>query len=106
MMDKGVMVIWVYTTLDTATIDEFEEFFKDEGFTVEFIEEFEDLKGHPHILFNLYDDISRFAVYRLRRGVDMKWFDDYIMNYRDEIPPHIKEKYNIKDNDDKEEYEE
>ena len=97
MMTNGVMVIWVYTTLDPATVDDFEEFFKDEGFTVKFVEEFKDLKGHPHILFNLYDNIGKFAVYRLRRGGDMKWFDDYIMNYHDEIPPSIKEKYDIKD---------
>lgn len=96
-MIDGVKVIWVYTTLDTATVEDFEEFFKDEGFTVKFVEEFEDLTGHPHILFNLYDNISRFAVYRLQRGGDMKWFDDYIANYRDDIPSHIKKKYNIKD---------
>lgn len=97
MVDYGVRVIWVYTTLDTATVEDFEEFFKDEGFTVKFVEEFEDLNGHPHILFDLYDNISRFAVYRLQRGGDMKWFDDYITNYRDDIPSHIKNKYDIKD---------
>ena len=39
-LNEGVPVVWLGTYLGGASVIEFEEFWKEEGFTVEFVEEF------------------------------------------------------------------
>ena len=91
----SVEVVWVCTILGEATVKDFEDWFKEEGFTVSFVEEFEYLYGHKNILFKLHDNISKFAIYRLQRGGDMKWFDDYVDNYHSVLSEDFKERHGI-----------
>ena len=92
--ENGVPVVWVYTSLGDASGSDVEEFFEEEGFTVEFIEEFKDNNGYHNLLFLLKDNVSKFAIYRISH-IDMKWWEDYIVNYYNDIPQEIKEKYNV-----------
>ena len=93
-LNEGVPVVWLGTYLGGASVLEFEEFWKEEGFTVEFVEEFKDTEDHSNILFLLKDNVGKFAMFRLQT-TDLKWWEDYIVNYNDVIPQEIKAKYNV-----------
>lgn len=88
-----ITIAWLGVTMADAQPEELEKYLKEEGFTVEFLEEFRDKENCPIILFNLKDNIPEFAIYRIRRGADMKWFDDYVENYKPLIPETIISKY-------------
>lgn len=91
---EGVQVIWLGTILGEAKPEELEQFFKEEGFTVKFNEEFEDNDGHRNIIFSLMDNIGKFCMYRLMRP-DMKWLDDWHENHPTTLPEEIISKYNL-----------
>ena len=96
IFENGVPVVWMCTCLGDASTVEFEKYFEMQGYNVEFIEEFEDKNNHKNILFLLKNKVSKFAMFRLKH-LDMKWWDDYIVNYYDIIPQEIKERYDVEE---------
>ena len=91
-------------TLVHADIKGFENFFRDEGFSVQYEGEFKTLpdtdNGNPipetggrnDVLFYVHDDsIGKFAIWRLSYGI--RWWDDYLASDYDIVPKEILEKY-------------
>ena len=95
-MTSGIPVIWMHTILGEAEPQELEDYFKGEGFTVEFLEEFTDNNNGKHIIFSLKDNIAKFSIYRLST-TDLKWLDDYAYNHPEEIPEDIVRKYELEE---------
>lgn len=91
---EGTPVIWLGVTLGEAQPSEMEQYLKDEGYTVKFVEEFRDNCGTPHIIFSLLDNIPSFCIYRVAR-MDMKWLDDYYENHPNIFPQDIVDKYGL-----------
>ena len=93
--------VWPGTFLGESSVKDFENFFKEKGFRVRFLEEVETLPdvkngkivegtGGRHDIFFLIhdDDIPKYAVWRLAYG--MRWWEDVLDNgggviYSDEI---------------------
>lgn len=92
---EGVQVIWLNTILGEAEPKELEDFFKSEGYTVKFEEEFIDKEDSHHIIFSVLDNIGSFCLYRLKR-IDMKWLDDFYDNYSEILPEEIIQKYHLR----------
>ena len=78
-------VVWIGTVLGDASTEEFEQYFQDElGYRVRYDGEFRMVGGHYEglncIVFSIHsEDISRFAVFRIRAW-DMKWLEDFYEN--------------------------
>jgi|TARA_Y100000310_G_C20477504_1_gene713101 hypothetical protein len=97
------LVVWPGTVMGDNTATDFEDFFKEEGFTVKFADSFMTLPdpgkdpsesgGRGDILFYIADeDIGKFSIWRLKHG--MKWWEDYLNNGATSIVPvELLEKY-------------
>ena len=90
------IVVWTGTTLGNSGPEDFEEFFKEEGFRIQFAKQFMTLPdpgedpresgGRSDILFYIHNqDIPKFSVWRLQHG--MRWWEDYLDNGSDKIVP-------------------
>lgn len=90
------------TTLGNSTPKDFEEFFKEKGFTVKFAEQVKtnelliDNTYRTDLLFYIEDsEIPRFATWRLE--MEIRWWED-VVKYNagaDYYPAEILEKYPI-----------
>ena len=88
-------VVWVGTILGDSTVEDFENFFLNElGYHVKYVEEFKMTDtGSNCILFGLCGkEVPKFAMFRITTP-DMKWFEDWVDNYREGIPEYILNKY-------------
>jgi len=92
----GQLVVWTGTTLGNSDTKDFEEFFKAEGFRIQFAKQFMTLPdpgedpsesgGRSDILFYIHnEDVAKFSIWRLQHG--MRWWEDYLDNGADEIVP-------------------
>lgn len=109
MSDKFTQLcVWPGTLLGDNTVQDFENFFKEKGFTVKFAEEVVTLPdrtpygevvegtGGRHDLFFYIasSDILQFAVPRL--GMGIRWWEDVIGNGGGKIyPQEILDKYPV-----------
>lgn len=100
------LCVWPGTVMGENTAEDFEDFFKDMGFTVKFMEEVATLPdydsegkfvegtgGRHDVFFYIEDkDIIKFAIPRLRMGI--RWWEDVLGNHNEHIyPKEIVEKY-------------
>ena len=93
------IVVWEGTVVGKEKVSDFEDWMKDNGFNVKYLEEFETLPdtwcgkiikgtgGRNDLLFELGDDVDvgRFAIWRLSYG--MRWWEDYLDNGGYKIVP-------------------
>ena len=107
MAEFKQLCVWPGTILGDNTVQDFEDFFKQQGFTVKFAEEVEtspDVKdgkvvegtgGRHDIFFYIAsEDISKFAIPRL--GMGIRWWEDIIGNGGAVIYPNsVLEKYPV-----------
>ena len=100
------LCVWEGVLLGESTVEEFESFFKDDGFRVKFADEYktlpdvdenglfiEDTGGRNDLLFYINDeDVAKFAIWRLRYGI--RWWEDFLANgHGDIVPKEILDKY-------------
>ena len=85
---------------------DFTDWMKEQGFTVEYQEEFKTLPdvvdgkavegtgGRNDLLFSIEDNLEKFAIWRLQFNGEMSWWEDYLDNGGNLIAPNsILEKY-------------
>ena len=105
MAEFKQLCVWPGTILGDSTVQDFEDFFKRQGFTVKFAEEVETLPdvkdgkvvegtgGRHDIFFYINtDDIMVFAIPKIAMGI--RWWEDVISNGGGNIyPQRILDKY-------------
>lgn len=94
------IVVWEGTVVGEEKVAEFEQWMKENGFFVKYLEEFQtlpdigkngkpvkDTGGRNDLLFALGDsvDTGKFAIWRLNYG--MRWWEDYLDNGGYKITP-------------------
>jgi hypothetical protein len=94
------LCVWTGTVLGDSTVEDFEQFFKDQlGVRVKFMEEVVTLPGQGgeggrhDVFFYVHDaDVAKFAIPRLQFGIS--WWEDVIENKRHLLyPSEIVKKY-------------
>ena len=76
------------------TQKEFEKFMLGKGYKVNYIDEYKTLPDHTgeggrnDVIFSLHkDDVNKMVMDRLHKfNGDIKWYEDYVTNYRRQIP--------------------
>ena len=83
--DYKQLCIWPSTQLGDSTPEDFEDWFRNMGFRVRFMEEVITLPGQGgpggrcDLFFYIHsDDISKFAIPRIEMGI--RWWEDVILN--------------------------
>jgi len=94
MSKDAQLVVWPSTIVGKDKAEEFESFFKEQGFEVKYETEYEtlpdegqpDTGGRNDVLFRIdTESIGKFAIWRLQHG--MRWWEDYLDNGSDKIVP-------------------
>lgn len=100
------LVVWRGTIVGEINKQDFVNWMKEQGFIVEYKEEFHTLPdvvdgkavkgtgGRNDLLFSIEDNLEKFAIWRLQFNGEMSWWEDYLDNGGNLIAPNsILEKY-------------
>ena len=100
------LCVWCGTMLGDLSVQEFEKFFKDQGYRIKFAEEVvtlpdyeygkpvEGTGGRHDILFYIHtEDIAKFAIPRLTAGI--RWWEDVVSynNHNNWYSEEVLQKY-------------
>lgn len=95
-MENHTLCVWPGTIVKAEQIQEFNDFFKEEGFRVEYAESVTTLPdkedgvevsgtgGRTDVLFWINnEDVSKFAIWRFQFGI--RWWEDVFFNNQQHI---------------------